>query len=174
MRLLLHHVRGPISFEDLKNVIVRDEDGDILEIKPCSTYTEAYQVLGLLEDDSHLYQAMEEAAMSQSSAQLRNLFAILFAVCGLSKPITLWESQKEDMTKDFLHQARLNNPTDNIEYSDVFLNNTLIILEDRILSITGHKLVLFGLPEPVHDQPELTSKDVLRETSMMFKHFEPT
>ncbi|GFY72133.1 uncharacterized protein TNIN_87991 [Trichonephila inaurata madagascariensis] len=56
MRLLLHHVRGPISFEDLKTVIVRDEDGDILEIKPCSTYTEACQVLRLLEDDSHWYQ----------------------------------------------------------------------------------------------------------------------
>ncbi|GFQ95331.1 helitron_like_N domain-containing protein [Trichonephila clavata] len=65
MRLLCHHVRGPISFEDLKTVIVRDEDGDILEIKPCSTYTEACQVLGLLEDDSHWYQAMEEAAVSQ-------------------------------------------------------------------------------------------------------------
>ncbi|GFY42059.1 hypothetical protein TNIN_78371 [Trichonephila inaurata madagascariensis] len=33
------------------------------------------------------------------------------------------------------------------------------------LSITGNKLALYGLPEPVHDQPELTSKDVLRETS---------
>ncbi|GFW84921.1 hypothetical protein TNCV_682091 [Trichonephila clavipes] len=41
MRLLLHHVRGPISFEDLKTVIVRDDDNDILEIKPSSTYTEA-------------------------------------------------------------------------------------------------------------------------------------
>ncbi|GFU96283.1 ATP-dependent DNA helicase [Trichonephila clavipes] len=106
MRLLLHHVRGPISFEDLKTVIVRDEDGDILEIKPCSTYTEACQVLGLLEDDSHWYQAMEEAAVSQSPAQLH-----------------------------------------------------------KILSITGNKLALYGLPEPVHDQPELTSKDVLREIS---------
>ncbi|GFR28939.1 ATP-dependent DNA helicase [Trichonephila clavata] len=74
MRLLLHHVRGPISFEDLKTVIVRDADGDILEIKPCSTYTEACQVLGPLEDDSHWYQAMEEATVSQSPAQLRNLF----------------------------------------------------------------------------------------------------
>ncbi|GFQ78146.1 uncharacterized protein LOC104236095 [Trichonephila clavata] len=41
MHLLFHHVRGPISFEDLKTVIVRDEDCDIFEIKPCSTYTEA-------------------------------------------------------------------------------------------------------------------------------------
>ncbi|GFV21139.1 ATP-dependent DNA helicase [Trichonephila clavipes] len=47
------------------------------------------------------------------------------------------------MTQDFLHQARRN----------------------KILSITGNKLALYGLPEPVHDQPELTSKDVLRETS---------
>ncbi|GFQ90649.1 hypothetical protein TNCT_292251 [Trichonephila clavata] len=30
------------------------------------------------------------------------------------------------------------------------------------------------LPEPVHDQPELTIKDVLRETSYDVHHFEPT
>ncbi|GFT13536.1 ATP-dependent DNA helicase [Trichonephila clavipes] len=165
MRLLLHHVRGPISFQHLKTFVVRDEDGDILEIKPCSTYTEACQVLGLVEDDSHWYQAMEEAAVSQSPTQLRNLFAILIAVCGLNKPITLWENHKEDMTEDFLHQTRRNNPSENIEYCDALFNNSLLILEDKILSITGNKLALYGLPEPVHDQSELTSKDVLSETS---------
>ncbi|GFQ69409.1 ATP-dependent DNA helicase [Trichonephila clavata] len=159
--LLLHHVRGPISFEDLKTVIVRDEDGDILEIKPCSTYTEACQVLGLLEDDSDWYEAMEEAAVSQSPAQLRNLFAILVALCGLKKPITLRENHKEDMTEDFLHEARRNNPTGNIEYCDALFNNTLLILEDKILSITGHKLALYSLPESVHDQPELISSKCL-------------
>ncbi|GFY61496.1 ATP-dependent DNA helicase [Trichonephila inaurata madagascariensis] len=121
MRLLLHHVRGPISLEDLETVIVRDEDGDILEIKPCNTYTEACQVLGLLEDDSHWYQAMKEAAVSQSPAQLRNLFAILDTVCGLNKPITLWENHLEDMTEDFLLMERRNNPTENIEYCDEIL-----------------------------------------------------
>ncbi|GFW55752.1 ATP-dependent DNA helicase [Trichonephila clavipes] len=70
VRLLLHHVRGSIPFKDLKTVIVREEDGDILETKPCSTYTEACQFLGLLEDDSHWYHPMEEAAVSQSPAQL--------------------------------------------------------------------------------------------------------
>ncbi|GFW09998.1 helitron_like_N domain-containing protein [Trichonephila clavipes] len=165
MCLLLHHVRGPISFEPLKAVIVRDEDGDILEIKPYSTYTEAYQVLGLVEDDSHWYQAMEKADVSQSPGQLRNFFAILIVVCSLHKPITLWENHKEDMKEDFLHQSRRNNPTEIIEYCDALFNNTLLILEDKILSITGNKLALYGLPEPVHDQPELTSKDVLRETS---------
>ncbi|GFQ77388.1 hypothetical protein TNCT_278731 [Trichonephila clavata] len=69
------------------------------------------------------------------------------------------------MTEDFLHQARRNNPIENIEYCDAFFNNTILILEFKILSITGPKLALYGLPEPVHDQPELTSKAVLRETS---------
>ncbi|GFR24597.1 ATP-dependent DNA helicase [Trichonephila clavata] len=108
---------------------------------------------------------MEEAAVSQSPAQLHNLFAILVAVCGLNKPITLWENHKEDMTEDLLHQARRYNPTANIEYCDALFNNTLLILEDKILSITSHKLALYGLPEPVHDQSEWTSKNVLREPS---------
>ncbi|GFQ83524.1 ATP-dependent DNA helicase [Trichonephila clavata] len=101
---------------------------------------------------------MEEAAVSQSPAQLRNLFATLVAVCGLNKPITLWENHKEDMTENFLHQARRNNPTENIEYCDALFKNTLLILENEILSITGHKLALYGWPEPVHDQPELTNQ----------------
>ncbi|GFW47091.1 hypothetical protein TNCV_55441 [Trichonephila clavipes] len=70
----------------------------------------------------------------------------------------------KDMTEDFLHRARRNNPTENIEYCDA-LFNTHLILEDKILSITGNKLALYGFPEAVHDHPELTSKDVLRETS---------
>ncbi|GFR04659.1 ATP-dependent DNA helicase [Trichonephila clavata] len=151
-------------FEDLKTVIVRDKDGDILEIKPCSTYTEACQVLGLLEDDSHWYQVMEEAAVSVTSTTPYLLCHFGCCVCGLNKPITLWENHKEDMTVDSLHQARRNNPTENIEYCDALFNNTLLILEDKILSITGHKLALYGLPEPMHDQPELTSKDVWKET----------
>ncbi|GFQ69122.1 hypothetical protein TNCT_193831 [Trichonephila clavata] len=65
-----------------------------------------------------------------------------------------------------------SSPTENIEYCLALFNNTLLILGDNILSITGHKMALYGLVEPVHYQPELTSKDVLRET--MFKHFEPT
>ncbi|GFS54905.1 hypothetical protein TNIN_227031 [Trichonephila inaurata madagascariensis] len=104
---------------------------------------------------------MEEAAVTQSPAQLRNLFAILVAECSLNKPITLWENMKEE----FLHQARRNNLTENIEYCDAVFDSTLLILEDKILSITGNKLALYDLPEPMHDQPELTSKEVLRETS---------
>ena len=43
LRLLLHEVKGPTSFDDLKTV-----DGTV-----CSTYREACLKLGLLEDDTH-------------------------------------------------------------------------------------------------------------------------
>ncbi|GFS57208.1 ATP-dependent DNA helicase [Trichonephila inaurata madagascariensis] len=46
----------------------------------------------------------------------------------------------------------------NIEYCDALFNNTLLILDDKILFITCNKLALYGLPEPVHDQPELTTR----------------
>ncbi|GFX67231.1 ATP-dependent DNA helicase [Trichonephila clavipes] len=56
---------------------------------------------------------MEEAAVCQSSAQLSNLFAILVAVCGLNKPITLWENHEEEMTEeDFLHEGKTKKEKD--------------------------------------------------------------
>ncbi|GFY61696.1 ATP-dependent DNA helicase [Trichonephila inaurata madagascariensis] len=72
---------------------------------------------GMLEDDSHWYQAMEEA------------------VC-------------------LSHQ---HNSVTSLPFWLPYV--------DKTQSITGNKLALYGLLEPVHDQPELTSKDVLRETS---------
>ncbi|GFY74589.1 hypothetical protein TNIN_414751 [Trichonephila inaurata madagascariensis] len=75
------------------------------------------------------------------------------------------------MKEDFLHRERRNNLTENIKYCDALFKNTLLILEDKIISITGNKLALNGLPEPVHDQPELTSKEVLKETSYNVQAF---
>ena len=64
--ILLHEVRGPKSFEDLRTVC-----GEL-----CSTYREACLKRSLLEDDAHWNTALSEAAISQSPASLRNLFAI--------------------------------------------------------------------------------------------------
>ncbi|GFS32421.1 ATP-dependent DNA helicase [Trichonephila inaurata madagascariensis] len=104
--------------DHLKYVIVRDEDGDILEIKPCSTSIEACQVLGLLEDDSHWYQAMDEAAVSQSPAQRRNLFAILVSVYP--------NIQQNFKDQDWLsHRAILSNRNDVVEKLNVTIQKQL-------------------------------------------------
>ncbi len=73
LRMLLHIIRGPKSFNDLKTV-----NGEI-----CETFREACFQRGLLEDDIHWESTMKEATIASTPFQLRNLFAImLHTVCG--------------------------------------------------------------------------------------------
>ena len=66
LRLLLHHIRGPQSFAELKTV-----EGDL-----CSSFREA---LGLLEDDNQYHLAIQEASVSNSASSLRSLFAVILS-----------------------------------------------------------------------------------------------
>ena len=67
LRMLLHHVKGPSCFDDLKKV-----NGTT-----CITYRQACLQLGLIPDDNHLNHALTEANMSQSPHLIRKLFAIM-------------------------------------------------------------------------------------------------
>ncbi|GFQ95757.1 ATP-dependent DNA helicase [Trichonephila clavata] len=66
LRLLLHEVPGPMSFQYLKTV----------EGRICSNYKEACQVRGLLENDEHWNATLEEAAFVHSPRMLRDLILI--------------------------------------------------------------------------------------------------
>ena len=123
LRLLLHTVRGPTSFEALRTV-----NGRL-----CATFREACQLTGLLEDDAQWDATMSEAAAVQSTARLRNLFVILLITCGPSNPGELWESHKESLAEDILIQARRRNPGMNLNYTPDMFNQALIILEDKAL-----------------------------------------
>ncbi|XP_073518740.1 uncharacterized protein [Phyllobates terribilis] len=67
LRMLLHVVKGPTSFSDLKKV-----GGHV-----CETFTEACQRKGLLENDGHWDITLSEAAATQTPKRLRHLFAII-------------------------------------------------------------------------------------------------
>jgi len=60
LRLLLHAVRGPTSFTDLKTI------NGVL----CETYREAFQGLGLLENDQHWDITLSEASLTRFASQL--------------------------------------------------------------------------------------------------------
>ncbi len=79
MRLLLTHVRGPTTFEDLRTV-------DAVE---CATFQEACLRHGLLQDDSHLDAAMSEVAHTATASQLRHLFAAILTHSAPSDPARL-------------------------------------------------------------------------------------
>ncbi|CAM4988922.1 unnamed protein product, partial [Rotaria socialis] len=87
---------------------------------------------GLLEDDQQWDATMSEAAAAQSPARLKNLFALILAVCGPSNPKQLWESYKESLTEDILRNARRQNPGMNLDYNPDMFNQALIISESKI------------------------------------------
>ena len=81
LRILLHHVKGPTCFEDLKTV-----DGVLM-----STYQEACQKLGLMEDDHEVQQALTEACSVRFGDQLIAFFGSLLEFCRPGNPLALWE-----------------------------------------------------------------------------------
>ena len=138
LRLLLHHIRGPQSFAELKTV-----EGDL-----CSSFREACFRLGLLEDDNQYYLAMQEASVSNSASSLRSLFAVILTWCEPSNPLDIYEHHKEHMAEDFLHQQRTRLSDNEISFNDEIFNLALNDLQDKVLSMGGRELSEYGLPQP--------------------------
>ena len=138
LRLLLHHVRGPQSFADLRTV-----EGDL-----CSSFRDACLRLGLLEDDNQYHLAMDEASVSNSPASLRTLFAVILTWCEPSNPLEIYENHKEDMAEDFLHQQRTQHQDEDLEFNDDIFNVALNDLQEKVISMGGRELSEYGLPHP--------------------------
>ena len=91
LRLLLNHVRGPTSFEDLLTV-----DGiHYLSFK------EASEKRGLLEWDESITEYLIEATTYQMPKTLQKLFAIILYHCEASNVKKLWDRFFEVMSEDF-------------------------------------------------------------------------
>ncbi|XP_075451164.1 uncharacterized protein LOC142492406 [Ascaphus truei] len=117
LRMLLHTVPGPTSFDALKTV-----NGQV-----CETYREACQKLGLLEDDQHWNSTLAETALQSLPGKIRNLFAIILTTCNPSNPNTLWATYRETMSEDILHKAQRDNPSLNVQFSPEIFNEVLIL-----------------------------------------------
>lgn len=71
LRLLLNHVRGPKSFEDLLTV------NEVI----CKTFKQSAQKRGLLESDESISACLNEAVMFKMPLELRRLFATILVYC---------------------------------------------------------------------------------------------
>ncbi|MEE4247716.1 MAG: hypothetical protein V2I33_20120, partial [Kangiellaceae bacterium] len=154
LRILLHNVVGPTSFQHLKTV-----EGHV-----CHTFHEACSRLRLLEDDLHWRAALQDAATVSSPAHLRNLFALMVATCGLSDPLQLWETFKESMAEDILFQARAVALDPNLPFTNAVFNEALLRIEDKVLDLTDRSLRLFGVPAPTRQEQPTMCREMLRET----------
>nr|KAI8748380.1 ATP-dependent DNA helicase PIF1 [Biomphalaria glabrata] len=135
LRMLLHVVKGPTSFTNLKTV-----EGVV-----CQTFREACQRRGMLDNDEHWEAALAEAAQTGTAQRVRHLFALLLTTCGLSNPLDLWEKYKNALSDDILLQKRRENPDILIDFSNIIYDEALIALEDLCLTMAGKDLKHVGL-----------------------------
>lgn len=128
LRVLLLHVPGPTSFEDLRTV-----DGVV-----APTFKDACIRRQLLEDDTEWDSALEEASTFQMPVQLRGLFATLCIHCSPSDPAHLWNKYKAALIEDF---SRRQIEEDEAEQRA--LHHLKSLLEQQ-----GKTCTDFGLPNP--------------------------
>ncbi|XP_063903784.1 uncharacterized protein LOC135123221 [Zophobas morio] len=154
LRLLLHQVRRPTSFSDLKTI-----DGVVYP-----TYQSSCKSLGLLEDDKQWNATMEEAALTDSPFKLRDLFSILLIFCKVTDALSIWEKYKNSLSEDIKRQVQ-SECQDSVQIMNEVYNKCLISIEDTVLSLGGQCLEYYGLPQPVRREEVIQNRDYLREIS---------
>jgi hypothetical protein len=128
--MLLLHVRGATSFENLRTV-----QGVMYE-----TFEEAAKAMHLVDDDQEWARCMDEAVLTELPKQVRLLFATICANCGPMNPVSLWERFREDMAEDV--RFRFPDMTD-----DECLNIALFEI-NQLLHSMGTSLDKFNIPLP--------------------------
>jgi hypothetical protein len=145
LRLLLHHVQGPTSYEDLKHV------NGVLH----TDFKSACIALHLLEDDTVWENTMREAGAISMPPQMRALFATICLYCDPVDPRKLWDDNKEQLIEDF---ARRHSPH---QAEQMALRHVESLLQPEK---TGAEL---GLPDidPDDDLQEESEFDAEREST---------
>ena len=85
LHILLHHILGAGSFEDLK----MSPDGMLL-----STFKETAIAYGLLESDVEWDNCLSEASISFIPKQLQSLFVTILIFGQTAKTLDLWEKYR--------------------------------------------------------------------------------
>jgi len=130
LRVLLVHVRGATSFDDLRTV-----NGITYE-----TYKEACLQRDLLIDDNEPMRCMSEATIDHMPSALRNLFAIILIYNNPVNPLALWNQFKRHLSEDIQHR--------NSNWSQAEVDNECLLLLKDILQRNGKELGDFHLPIP--------------------------
>ena len=110
---------------------------------------------------------MEEAIVSNSPASIRTLFAVILAWCEPSNPVDIYDSHKEAIAEDFLHQQRTCtlHRNEHLEVNDDIFNLVLNDLQERVISMGGRRLSEYGLPQPQTIDGDRFAREYRREIS---------
>ncbi|CAO3656219.1 unnamed protein product [Mucor hiemalis] len=157
LRLLLLHVKGPTSYENLKTTDTFQEDGITLgERVEWSSFREAAEALGLLQDGKEWDRAMVEAHMlCNNSSRVRELYTVLLIFNFVPNYKEIWDKHIEILSMDFERNYRNEMPNHDrltIELSEedykVIHNNTIIDIANRLLKSNKAISNFPELPQP--------------------------
>ncbi|XP_044760319.1 uncharacterized protein LOC123317775 [Coccinella septempunctata] len=128
LRILLLHVPGAKSFNDLKSF------GGTLY----STFKEAVLARNLIASDSEWFRTLEHAALVEMPGCMRKLFAYMLCFCEIGEPLSLWNEFKRFMIEDYVRKG----------ISECQSEDCALRRIEKTLRFLGKTLRDFNLPEP--------------------------
>nr|XP_045088974.1 uncharacterized protein LOC123497090 [Aegilops tauschii subsp. strangulata] len=150
LRVLLNHVTGKTSFDDLLTV-----DGVL-----CGSFRDAAERLGLIEADNTLDDCLTEAEQWAMPCSLRRLFATILVHCEPGDVRGLWDRHLEPMSDDY---RRTRTSPNEVEQ--------MVLLDIRgMLQSMGKDIVDFALPsiDDAFDPTEGEAREVIEESTVEF------
>ncbi|XP_022019643.1 uncharacterized protein LOC110919688 [Helianthus annuus] len=134
LRILLNHVIGPMSFDDIKTV-----DGKIYP-----TFKDACFARDLLDDDNEYIIAMEEASTWSTSDFLRTFFVMLLMSNSISRPGHFWRQTKSLLCEDILYQQRKVTGISDLVLPEEEIENICLSHIEKLLLAYGSTLSCFS------------------------------
>ncbi|XP_058742334.1 uncharacterized protein LOC131614800 [Vicia villosa] len=139
LRMMLTHVKGPHSYEDIK----------IVNNKRCNSFRDACFAMGFIGDDREYIAAIEEASHWGSGHYLRLLFVHMLLSSSLNRPTHVWKKTWQLLSDGILYeQRRIANNREMILSNEELVNLTLVEVE-KLLQKNRKSLSDFvGMPQP--------------------------
>ena len=134
LRMLILYRKGCSSFKLLRTVN-----------NTCySTFKEALIALGLAEDDNEWDKCIEEASLSASPIQLRELFVNILLNCAPNRPSSLWPKYQKYFSEYILYQKRIFMEQPNLDFNQSIYYIALYKI-DNILKMNNQNILNYGL-----------------------------
>lgn len=126
LRLLLLHVRGATSYDDLKTV-----NGTV-----CLTFEDACRERNLLAEDREWFRCLEEACQRDMPNKLRQMFAYILIFGVVSDACRLWSRFRSFLSEDFVRRQHMDENAVEV---------AALVRIQRTLSVHGRRLLDFGI-----------------------------
>jgi len=144
LRLLLNTVKGATKYEDLRT--------DFNTGITFSTFKEAAFNLGLIKDDNEWDECLQEAILTKTAAQVRQLFSVILLFCEPVAPEKLWEKYRKQLSEDVVYHFSMKN----IEITEKDAENMSLLDIEKHLEQENKKLSSFkNMPIPDYASAEI-------------------